>query len=690
MSFSYKRSLTIDRTKCGSTNRAYFPVHVKLSFGDGKIQSPSGYDVYFYSDSELTTRLPAERETFNANGDVWTGWVQLPAVKGSGEASDTVFYVAYGDASISSDPNSDATYGAEKTWNENGTQSFKGVWHLPNGSTLTALDSTPNNNDGSLSANPPTAVAGKVDGAASFASANSQYINAGNGNSLNITGDLTITAWIKTTSTTLQAVIQRYNTGSPYEGYGLFISQAVAGKPTFYSNGGGWDSFNSTIHDGNWHHVAVRLTGGTAYCYKDGAADGTPASGSPSSISWNFYIGCSAGAGQFFEGQIDEVHVSNVARSADWILTEFNNQNDPGDIGNAGFYTVGDETAIGAASKSVSDTATGSDALGSLAVAFSLSDAGHGSESLPIGAAMQVSDAGSGADALAAILAVLSIAESGGGSDALTQLRAALSIADLASGADALASLAASLHVAETGAAVDSPLVQALLSLGDAGAGSDALSISQSLLKVVSDLGQGTDGFAVVAQLTISESGAGLESPSILVFIALDDSGTGADAISTLSALLKSISDSGSGIDSSSISVALALADSAHAADIPIISATIPVNDLGSGIESILVLILKAISDAGSGSDSLSISVRIPIADAGTGVESLLLSALLRIAESGHGIDAAACSGFWAAAHAAAAAQITRLGPEKFIISVKSDPYEIIVGAESFVIKVKR
>jgi hypothetical protein len=36
-----------------------------------------------------------------------------------------------------------------------------------------------------------------------------------------------------------------------------------------------------------------------------------------------------------FNGIIDEARISNVARSADWITTEYNNQNSP-----ATFYTI--------------------------------------------------------------------------------------------------------------------------------------------------------------------------------------------------------------------------------------------------------------------------------------------------------------------------------------------------------------
>ena len=66
-SFVYKRSITIDHTKVGTSNNTdqnYFPTLVSLSDSSlkdinhgGHIQSSNGYDIAFYSDINLTTQL---------------------------------------------------------------------------------------------------------------------------------------------------------------------------------------------------------------------------------------------------------------------------------------------------------------------------------------------------------------------------------------------------------------------------------------------------------------------------------------------------------------------------------------------------------------------------------------------------------------------------------------------------------
>src|SRR5262245_49926416 len=84
------------------------------------------------------------------------------------------------------------------------------------------------------------------------------------------------------------------------------------------------------ISDTNWHQVVGTWDGAKKRVYIDGKAD-------PQFLNWSgtvntgggkpFAIGKlgSLGFAQF-QGSMDEVHVSNTARSADWIAAEFDNQ----------------------------------------------------------------------------------------------------------------------------------------------------------------------------------------------------------------------------------------------------------------------------------------------------------------------------------------------------------------------------
>ena len=399
-SFSYKFAITIDHTKAGSSDSAHFPVLFRSPVGTvstaatavtwvsgdtfpawlaglpiaingtvytvlsvttstalvlstsagtqtgvafsgtptlatvangGHVQSSTGYDIYFYSDPGLTTRLPAEREIYSATGN-YTGWINVTNVS---HTADTTIYVAYGNSGISSDPNSDGTYGKTSVWDTN----YKGVWHLPNGTTLTANDSTSNGNNGTNSG--ATATTGQIDGGASF-NGSSNYISAPASTSLNSLGSaFTVSAWIN------QSVLQNYNAiiskdninlPAPFDFY--ITSDGTA---NFYLGNGSDHTFiQTTLTSTNtWMLIEYLYDGSRASIYNNGTLVAGP------TIIYNavgdagnaLYIGSRYDGVTHMNGSIDEARVSNIARSADWIKTEYNNQSSP-----STFYTVGAET----------------------------------------------------------------------------------------------------------------------------------------------------------------------------------------------------------------------------------------------------------------------------------------------------------------------------------------------------------
>jgi biopolymer transport protein ExbB len=110
-------------------------------------------------------------------------------------------------------------------------------------------------------------------------------------------------------------------------------------------------SSGTTTGTGAWHHLAVTInaTTNTGVLYYDGAANATNTGGitlDPSSLGTNDrnYFGISQyTADDGLYGNFDEFRISNTTRSAGWIATSYNNQNNP-----AAFYTVGSEVVGGA------------------------------------------------------------------------------------------------------------------------------------------------------------------------------------------------------------------------------------------------------------------------------------------------------------------------------------------------------
>src|SRR6266404_6413376 len=191
--YAYRRSVTIDHTKVPNTDQSNFPVLISGTYAylattgnGGNVQNANGYDVIFTSDSGCATKLDHEVETYSASTGAVNYWVKVPTVS---HTTDTTFYMCYRNASISTDQ-------SNKTgvWDSN----FKSVYHVPDGTTLSASDSTANAVNGTVEN--ATATAGQISGGASF-NGSSAGINLGNTSTWAMgSGDYTFEAWIKVTS----------------------------------------------------------------------------------------------------------------------------------------------------------------------------------------------------------------------------------------------------------------------------------------------------------------------------------------------------------------------------------------------------------------------------------------------------------------------------------------------------------
>src|SRR5436305_1974235 len=184
-----RRSLTIEHTKVPST-QSNFTVLVSVTdpalktvANGGHVANPNGYDIGFYADSGGTTKLKWEVEKYDGTTGNLIAWVKIPSVSST---TNTPFYLFYGDPSITTNQSDPVN-----TWDSN----FKAVYHLGNGTTLTATDSTGGNNG--MLVNSPTASAGKISGAAHFVHSSSQAIQLANPGDFPVTTAWTLEAWVK-------------------------------------------------------------------------------------------------------------------------------------------------------------------------------------------------------------------------------------------------------------------------------------------------------------------------------------------------------------------------------------------------------------------------------------------------------------------------------------------------------------
>ncbi len=160
-------------------------------------------------------------------------------------------------------------------------------------------------------------VKGRYGTAIAFDGTN-DFVNAGNATSLNITGAMTIEAWVKT-STSGRGIVSKSSGVGTQLAYELSIEGfpvGDVGKVTFsrYAGGYGTAMSSTKVNDGNWHHVAAVDNLTSRNVYVDGTLRNTTASSSsPVTNSAVVKIGIGYIEDNYFNGIIDEVRILNTA-----------------------------------------------------------------------------------------------------------------------------------------------------------------------------------------------------------------------------------------------------------------------------------------------------------------------------------------------------------------------------------------
>ncbi len=160
-----------------------------------------------------------------------------------------------------------------------GTTGLVGHWKLDEASGLTATDSSGSDNNGTLvnmTGNEWTA--GILNGALGLDGID-DYVDCGNNQSLQITGDLTIAAWVKMepdNEDVYMGIAGKLNNATD-NGYALVKHGSNVFRMWVPTNGVfiGVDS-DVTYNDTDWHHVAGVIRNGTSYLYVEGFEQAQP------------------------------------------------------------------------------------------------------------------------------------------------------------------------------------------------------------------------------------------------------------------------------------------------------------------------------------------------------------------------------------------------------------------------------
>jgi len=144
---------------------------------------------------------------------------------------------------------------------------------------------------------------------------------AGTAVSIDIAGAITVEAWVKTTSTARQGIVERYNnsacTGTADGGYALIIRANGSVRFQTLKNGCELDTLDATgvnVRDGSWHHIAAVFDGSQMRIYIGGQLITSKSSTfAPGTGSSHLLIGRSQDGAGYFSGLIDEVRVTAAA-----------------------------------------------------------------------------------------------------------------------------------------------------------------------------------------------------------------------------------------------------------------------------------------------------------------------------------------------------------------------------------------
>jgi hypothetical protein len=344
--YGYRKAITIPAAGVAGS-LSDFPVLVSIASDNqlrtvangGHVQNSNGYDIVFRG-ADGTTPLPHEIESYYPLTGQLTAWVKVPALSSS---ADTVIYMYYGDSSVTSPTETPAD-----VWDSN----FKGVYHLKESIGTTINDSAPSANTGTAANSPALGSDGKIGKATTFDGSNDYVYTT---TQFDNPQEFTIEAWFKTGSASGKKIIgfESNRTETNSGSYDRHIWVDTDGKLRFGCYEGSVVRVVSpnSYNDNQWHHVVgVRDNSpDLLYLYVDGLPKGNIASAHAEDFSGYWRIGSyklggwQGGANGYFPGAIDEVRISHVARSADWIRTEYNNQSSP-----STFYTLGSEETVAA------------------------------------------------------------------------------------------------------------------------------------------------------------------------------------------------------------------------------------------------------------------------------------------------------------------------------------------------------
>ena len=309
---------TTDKGAAIKENVSDVPVLVRLHEGNFVFDNAKedGSDIRFMAADDKMA-LKFHIESFDTKKRIALVWVRVPQISG-GAASDSI-WLYYGNKSVQAGQDAVGTYDTAQSL----------VFHLAE------ADGTPKDSAGF--ANHASEFSGKLGAAAaigngaSFPGAGSKLV-VKRAPSLKFDKGFTFSTWLKLPQAQSDARLFSWDDGAQSIVVGIAGARAYAkvssGKASDQASG------SADIPLQSWHHLAVTAEPGKKLSiYLDGREAGSSALGAamPSPAS-ELAFGASISGTQPFIGEIDELQLSAIPRSAAWLAVQAGSQGQDGKL----------------------------------------------------------------------------------------------------------------------------------------------------------------------------------------------------------------------------------------------------------------------------------------------------------------------------------------------------------------------
>jgi autotransporter-associated beta strand protein len=280
-------------------------------FSYTQFAAPGGADLRFTTAND-TNVLNHEVDTWNPDGDSRV-WVQVPTL-----TSNTTLRAWWGNGAWTNPPAS-TTNGA--TW----SAGYVGVWHLAGN---TATDSTAAAHTATTTSSMPTN--GVIGGGAFFSGSNAM-VQVPWSPDFDLAGPFEVQGWFKVAAADKPAAnnfltLTSKEATASFTNRNWWISLRNDGR-LWWKSSADLDTTNATdLADASWHHFAAVHDGTAARLYVDGlqaAIDATP--GPADTQNEPVLFGNESGTTRYFKGFLDELRISNVSRSSNWVWAVYQN-----------------------------------------------------------------------------------------------------------------------------------------------------------------------------------------------------------------------------------------------------------------------------------------------------------------------------------------------------------------------------